>query len=95
LDNFCAQRGLKPDVIKIDVEGAEIGVLEGAATTIRENQPTIFLSVHPAQIEMLGGSMSKLAALIANMGYEVRDGDSEPVSQIASGEFLLMPTRQN
>ena len=30
VDSFCQARGLAPDIVKIDVEGAEIGVLEGA-----------------------------------------------------------------
>jgi FkbM family methyltransferase len=34
LDQFCADRGLRPAVIKIDVEGAEKFVLEGANTVL-------------------------------------------------------------
>jgi FkbM family methyltransferase len=35
-----------PNVIKIDVEGAELAVLRGAAGLLAEGRPTIFLSTH-------------------------------------------------
>jgi len=46
LDLISQQTGLKPDVIKIDVEGAEMKVLSGAKETISGFRPKIFLSVH-------------------------------------------------
>jgi len=35
-----------PNVIKIDVEGAEFSVLEGAFSTIKKYNPAIFLAIH-------------------------------------------------
>src|SRR5579884_4218264 len=35
-----------PDVIKIDVEGAEMDVLRGAEAVLRENGPAIFVATH-------------------------------------------------
>jgi len=92
LDGFCAARALVPDVMKIDVEGAEIGVLRGAASIIRSARPTIFLSVHPKQIEQLGYQMADLSALVSDLGYECRD-DSGAVAALESGEFMLVPTK--
>jgi FkbM family methyltransferase len=39
-----------PDIIKIDVEGAELEVLKGATRTIIEFYPTIFLEIHGTQL---------------------------------------------
>jgi len=39
-------RILPPDVMKIDVEGAEFAVLQGSASTINEHPPIIFLATH-------------------------------------------------
>lgn len=44
-----ACRAHPPTVIKIDVEGAEVDVLDGAADTIRAARPRIYLAVHEGQ----------------------------------------------
>ena len=46
LADFCAARGIRPSALKIDVEGAEAEVLEGARDLIRDSRPVIFLSTH-------------------------------------------------
>lgn len=49
LDAFCTTSGLrmKPsDLIKIDVEGADFSVLEGAAHTIRQQRPQIAVTTY-------------------------------------------------
>lgn len=50
LDDFCSERGVHPQFLKIDVEGAELDVLRGAAATIAANHPVIFLSTHGPQV---------------------------------------------
>jgi FkbM family methyltransferase len=46
LADFCGARGIRPTALKIDVEGAEAEVLEGARELIRSTRPVIFLSTH-------------------------------------------------
>ncbi len=46
VDAIVQLMGVLPDVIKIDAEGAELSVLKGAQSTLREAKPTIFLSTH-------------------------------------------------
>jgi FkbM family methyltransferase len=49
IDALCeAGRLPKPDLMKIDVEGAEALVVKGASETIRTAGPVIFLAVHSA-----------------------------------------------
>jgi FkbM family methyltransferase len=56
---------LKPNFIKIDVEGAEINALEGAAETVRKFEPYIYLeSHHPAQIARFGRRVDEIFDII-------------------------------
>lgn len=48
VDDFCDRNTLRPDFIKIDVEGAEIHVLRSAQETIRLHQPA-FIFEYRAQ----------------------------------------------
>lgn len=46
LDQFVERTGTVPEVVKIDVEGAEMDVLRGAENLLRTHRPILFLSTH-------------------------------------------------
>lgn len=46
LDRFCEENNIHPNGIKIDVEGAEGSVIEGAKNTIERCSPWILLEFH-------------------------------------------------
>lgn len=46
LDSFTHTKKIVPDIIKIDVEGAEASVLEGARACIRNHHPTLYIELH-------------------------------------------------
>ena len=46
LDDFCEKYSLSPDILKIDVEGAEYDVLIGAIRTIKSCQPKLLIELH-------------------------------------------------
>ncbi|RMG10879.1 MAG: FkbM family methyltransferase, partial [Deltaproteobacteria bacterium] len=50
LDAFCTSRGLRPQVLKIDVEGGEVEVLDGAAALLAAERPILLLSTHGAPL---------------------------------------------
>jgi FkbM family methyltransferase len=54
-----------PDVIKIDVEGAELGVLRGAEATLRKHHPAVLIEAHSA-------ALSKgCESLLGDLGYSI------------------------
>jgi FkbM family methyltransferase len=93
IDAFCAETGLAPEIIKIDVEGAEIGVLEGARETLAKHRPEVFLSVHPRQIAALGRSIEELRAEIVRSGYDCLTMDGAIATEFGLREYRLVPVR--
>ncbi len=54
IDKLVEEQGWVPDFIKIDVEGAESKVLEGAIQTARSGQPWIMVEMHsPPELPMV------------------------------------------
>lgn len=72
LDTYCQRLGVEPDVIKIDVEGAEGLVLKGARELIEHGRPTVFLSVHPWALPDFGHSVGDIRAMLIAARYTVR-----------------------
>lgn len=53
----------KPSVIKIDVEGHELQVLEGARETIQKHMPTILIEIHDYET-------SEIPKFLKSLGYD-------------------------
>ena len=65
LDEIAERLGLIPDVMKMDVEGAEMEVFRGAERVLSEARPTIFLSTHSPELR------AQCLALLKDYGYSV------------------------
>jgi FkbM family methyltransferase len=89
LDTYCAEAGARPDLVKIDVEGAELLVLQGARKLLRESHPTLILAVHPYWLPR-GQSPARIRELLTAHGYAVFDSKGQPVGSLASGEYLCL-----
>jgi FkbM family methyltransferase len=66
-----------PDVIKIDVEGAEVRVLKGAIHTLHHYKPTVFVEAHSP------GLAAQCAEQLTVLGYAV--------SQLSTGSVAFDP----
>lgn len=61
----------RPDILTLDVEGAELEVLHGAKQTLTDHRPVVFVSVHPAfMLDMYGYRPEHLHRYMASLGYE-------------------------
>jgi len=95
VDAITESQQVAPNLLKIDVEGAESAILAGAVLTLQRFRPTIFLSVHPRQLLALGSSVDELRHLVQTLGYEFLDletglplRDADPLSLC---EYMVKP----
>ena len=79
LDDFCRDRGVAPDLVKVDVEGAEAAVLRGARQVLRRRAAVLFLEVHHDLLERTGDSVADVFGELeaAGWGWE-QLGDRTP-----------------
>jgi FkbM family methyltransferase len=64
LDGVCHELGLRPAVIKIDVEGAELEVLRGAAKTLSEGRVSLRFGFHPFAYKDAGAAQRTIEQLL-------------------------------
>ena len=60
------------DVIKIDVEGFEWFVLQGARKTLRQHKPILLLEAAPANMNQANVSLEMLKTELSSQGYSCR-----------------------
>ncbi len=95
LDDWAAALDRHPDVIKMDIEGAEIFALRGGRRLFSGElgkQPKILLSVHPASIHQYGETTHALETLIRSYGYRAMSLTGAPGNLSAFGEVWLLPS---
>jgi FkbM family methyltransferase len=70
LDEFLQGDGVRaPDLLKIDVEGAELIVVQGMAETLRTAQPLLLVELHDTKLDYI--------EFVDSIGYRVRVVDGE------------------
>lgn len=75
LDGLCAARGVTPDWIRMDVQGAEFDVLRGAMEVIRAGRGRLrwIVEMHPVEWPLFGVEARSVVALLAQMGLHVEN----------------------
>ena len=59
------------DFIKIDTEGAEYNIINGAREVLKKYKPSIFLECEEANLQQFNLSEKKLKELISDIGYKI------------------------
>lgn len=93
LDNLVAENGLRPALIKVDVEGAEAMVFDGAQQTLREFRPIVLSEFSRPLLAKNGSSPEAIVALFDRCGYDVRNpfDQSANVGAIDFDEIIAIP----
>ena len=85
LDIFCATRNIVPSLLKVDVEGAELMVVQGGAKTL-ESTPIILMELLRKWSRAFGYHPNDVFALLEAYGYRawvfVEGGRLQPCPQV-------------
>ena len=70
LDHFCAREAIsRVDFVKIDVEGAELQVLEGGKEVIEAYRPTMLIEIEARHTARYGHAPEDVAGWLLKRGY--------------------------
>jgi hypothetical protein len=73
------------DVLKIDVEGAELEVLRGAKDTLTRHRPVLIIELEEELLATMGTSSSEVHDLLATYSYR-----SDGVFDDANNRFIAV-----
>jgi len=90
LDDFSVSKDLIPEVMKIDVEGAELEVLKGASYILEKYHPVLFLSIHPNLIRYYNSSVEDLVGFLKKYNYRIYNSSGCIVEKIVHGEYMVV-----
>jgi len=80
LDELLNAERAPVSLIKIDVQGAEVRVIDGARGTIARHRPALFVEIDDSALRAMGSSAVDLAASLLDLGYRPhalsRSGDA-------------------
>ena len=72
-----------PELIKLDVEGAEMMVLEGAKKTLQMHHPEIFAEIHSTDL------LEQCTSFLTTHGYLIEDLDEDPIVARSKDVFQI------
>ena len=70
-DELIGEELPEPDLIKIDVEGAEFKVIKGLQDTISKSEPIIYCELHRDQLKEDGASANEVTELLTQKSYTI------------------------
>jgi FkbM family methyltransferase len=94
LDDFVKAPGVRgPDFVKIDVEGAELSVLEGMVNVLATWQPTLLIELDDPSTEHHDGKVGRLRAWLSEHGYSSeRLDDGYPQGEYVISHWVCRPS---
>jgi FkbM family methyltransferase len=86
LDGWLKQEGLRsPDFLKLDVEGAELAALQGAAGLLTASRPLLLVEMEEKNLVAAGASKAAIQSFLRDFGYRaafLRKGRWHPIDDV-------------
>ncbi|MCB0017582.1 MAG: FkbM family methyltransferase [Anaerolineales bacterium] len=71
LDSFCINRQILPDLVKIDVEGAEMMVLRGMKSLLTHDHLKLLLEIHPTYLPRFGSHAVEIISYLQRFDFKI------------------------
>jgi FkbM family methyltransferase len=109
LDDYFHDRGVDPDLLKIDIDGAEMAALRGMSRILKGTRPNLLLEVHPTILPKFGSSASEVCSFLHELDYrfflisDFRNQKTSRLTQIfdfdgltsSTGDMIFVTTRMH
>jgi len=70
LDGFMRSHNIsRLDILKVDIEGAEVKFLRGGLTAISEHMPIIVIELNPNALKVFGNNVFEIDEMLSRAGY--------------------------
>lgn len=84
LDEFTISRNIKPDVIRMDVEGYCPEIIAGGIKTLRDNNMALCMELHPTLLRKMPDKYKGLITTLQQLKYRVRFASMPPDANVES-----------
>ena len=79
IDWFCEKHKIAPQVIKVDIEGAEYWALEGMQQTLKNNNCRVLMEIHQTFLQEHNIDSKMFGQIIDAVGYKVYNEQGKQV----------------
>lgn len=98
LDDYFAKQPSLPDLLKIDVDGAEMDVLGGMPKILAQDNVELLLEIHRHLLPAFGSSAEDVVQALTALGFrlyrvpEFRGGATAPLTEMATPAEIRSPS---
>lgn len=82
---------VRADLVKVDVEGAELEVLRGMEAFVAAHRPAFVLELHPDMLPLFGATVGDVLTWLEQRGYQLIPLDGWDISATRATTLLARP----
>jgi len=94
LDHWISQEAQSPQVIKMDIEGAEVLAFKGMQRLLTETRPILLVAVHPRFMADYGLGAETITQVLKKHDYACFDAEGNASKPEQYNEYLLLPNER-